>query len=308
MKNFFLILFLTLSLSTGWAQNCDIQLVPIITPSADGNYSPQVSSYLTNRLRVLTSQTTGISGWVSNQFAIAASYDVLDKQIIAGAPRKIVYELSLSLFIVNINDEKIYASYTTNLRGVGDNETKALLSAFKVLSVDNKEIESFVKKGKQKVLDYFDSNYNNIIKSARTLSAMKNYDAAISKLMAVPECCIGYELVLNELKQTYQAFVNQHCSENLAQAKMAWLASPNVDGATVAGVYLSEIYPDANCYGEAMELYKEIQKKIGEQWNFVMRQWDDKIKLEQQHLQAMRDIAIAYAQSQPKEIIKIFWK
>lgn len=308
MKKILLSLFSSFFISLGWSQNCDIQLVPIITPSADGSYHPQVVNFLTNRLRVLTSQSTGISGVVSNQFAIAINYDVIDKQIVAGSPTKIVYDLNLSLYILNINDEKIYASYSKDLKGIGDNETKSLINAFRKLSVDNSEVKAFVQAGKRKVVEYFDANYQNVIRTARTLSAMKDFDAAICKLMAVPECCIGYGAVLEELKHAYQSFVNQHCNENLAQAKMAWLSSPNMDGASIAGVYLSEIYPDAACYSDAMNLYKEIQKQIGEEWRFVMRQWSDNVKLEQQRIDAMREIAIAYAQSQPREITKIFWK
>lgn len=308
MKKLLLSLICYLSISTGWCQNCDIQLVPIITPSADGSHYPQVTNFLTNRLRIITSEPTGISGLVSSQFAIAASYDVIDKQIITGTPTKIVYDLNLSLYILNINDEKIYASYSKELKGVGDNETKSLINAFGKITPDNKGISTFVLTGKRKVVEYFDNNYQNIIRTAQTLSAMKNFDAAISKLMAVPECCIGYEAILKELRKTYQSFVNQHCDENLAQARAAWVASPNADGASIAGVYLSEIYPDAACYQDAINLYKEIQKQMGEEWKFIMKQWNDNVKLEQQRIDAMRDIAIAHAQSQPKEITKIFWK
>ena len=308
MKQIVLLILLGLSVKLGWSQNCDIQLVPIVTPSADGSYYPQVVNFLTNRLRVLTSQSTNTSGLVSDQFAIAVSYDILDKQIIAGSPIKIVYDLNLSLFILNINDEKIYASYSKVLKGVGDNESKSLINAFRKLSIENNDIRLFVQSGRERILDYFDNNYQNIIRTAQTLSAMKNYDAAITKLMAVPECCVGYESVLNELKNTYQNFVNQHCEENLAQAKAAWVASPNIDGASIAGVYLSEIYPDASCFQDAMNLYKEIQRKIGEEWKFVMRQWEDNLKLEQLRINAMREIAIAHVQAKPKETINIFWK
>ena len=107
----------------------------------------------------------------------------------------------------------------------------------------------------------------------------------------------------------YQQFVNQHCNENLAQARAAWIAAPNSEGAATASIYLSEIYPDAACYGNAMELANEIKKQMGEEWKFMMRQWADNISLERQRINALRDISIAYANSQPKtEITNVFWK
>ena len=110
-----------------------------------------------------------------------------------------------------------------------------------------------------------------------------------------------------EMKKIYQQFINQHCAENIAQARAAWYSSPNIDGASVASVFLSEIYPDASCYSDALALYKEIKKKMGEDWKFVMQQYKDSIDLERQRINAMREIGIAYANSQPKEITNIFW-
>ena len=55
-------------------------------------------------------------------------------------------------------------------------------------------------------------------------------------------------------------------------------------------------------------LKKEIKKKLGEDWKFTMKQYQDMIALEQQRINVMRDIAIAYANSRPKENLNIFWK
>ena len=65
------------------AQNCDIVLRPLITQSTneDGSRYPQVVDYLTNRLRVLTSEAGSVGGMENSQFALAFDYDVIDKQI-----------------------------------------------------------------------------------------------------------------------------------------------------------------------------------------------------------------------------------
>mgnify|MGYP003560394503 FL=1 len=58
-----------------------------------------------------------------------------------------------------------------------------------------------------------------------------------------------------------------------------------------------------------MKLANEIKKQMGEEWKFMMRQWADNISLERQRINALRDISIAYANSQPKtEITNVFWK
>ena len=284
------------------AQNCDIVLRPLITQSTneDGSRYPQVVDYLTNRLRVLTSEAGGVGGMENSQFALAFDYDVIDKQIVSGVPTKIVYKVNVSMHIVDLKAQKVYATYSKEMKGIGDNETKALVNTFQKINVSNIEIRNFVQQGKRKIIDYYDNNYQNIIKVAQSLAVMKNFDAAIYNLMLVPECCKGYEAVNKELMKVYQQFVNQHCNENLAQARAAWIAAPNSEGAATASVYLSEIYPDAACYGDAVELADEIKKKMGEELKFMMRQWANNISLERQRINAMRDISIAYANSHPK--------
>ena len=307
MKRLSLICILAMSLLCSFAQDCVIALQPIVTPSTDGNYFPQVESYLTNRLRGLTTSSGGASSLDNNQFALAASYDIVDKQIVGGSPTKVVYNLSVSLFVVDLKTCKIYSSFEIELKGVGDNETKALINSFKPINKGNGNIKNFIADGTRKIIDYYDNNYQKIIAKAKSDAAMKNFDAAIYTLMCIPECSVGYNAALEALPSIYQQFVNQHCSENLAQARAAWYASPNSNGASIAGVYLSEIYPDAACYQEAQLLFQEIRKQMGEEWKFMMKQYDDAISIERQRLDMMRDIAIEYVKNQPKETINIFW-
>ncbi len=290
------------------AQDCNIPITPIVTPTVENEHSVQVEQYLINRLRTLVNNSSSISGIGGNQFAIAASYDILGKSIVSGSTVKIVYDLQVTLFIVDLKGKNIFTSYSTELKGVGDNETKALINVFRRLNINNKEIQDFVSQGRDKIVAHYDKSYPQIISSAKSLAAMKNYEAAISKLMSVPECCKGYAVVYEALKLVYQQFVNQHCNENLAQARAAWVASPNSEGASTAGVFLSEIYPDAACYQDAMALYTEIKKRMGDIWKFEMKRWSDSISLEQQRINAMRDIYIAYANAQTKQEITVFWK
>lgn len=309
MKKFLFSYMLSCMSIFAYAQDCDIPLRPLITQSADGSSYPQVVSYLTNRLRILTSRANSSGAMENSQFALAFCYDVIDKQIVGGAPNKIIYNVSVTMHVVDLKAQKVYASFSSEMKGIGDNETKALINTFQKVNISNSEIKNFLQQGKQKIMDYYDNNYQNIIKGAQAQAAMKNFDAAIHSLMMVPECCKGYEAINKELMNVYQQFVNQHCNENLAQARAAWMAAPNSEGAATASVYLSEIYPDAACYADAMELAGEIKRQMGREWKFMMRQWADNVSLERQRINAMREVSIAYANSQPKtEVTNIFWK
>lgn len=307
MKRLLLICTLGMSLICSYAQDCNISLQPIVIPSSDGNYYAQVESYLTNRLRNLAIAGGENASLVNDQFALVATYDIIDKQIINGSPIKIVYNLSVTLLVADLKTNKIYSSFNTEVKGVGDNETKALVNSLKSINQGNVNIKSFIAEGTKNIIDYYDNNYQDIIKKAESEVAMKNFDAAIYTLMCIPECSEGYGAALETLAIIYQQFVNQHCNENLAQARAAWYASPNSDGASIAGVYLSEIYPDAACYPDAQQLYQEIREQIGEEMKFMLQQYNDAISIERQRLDIMRDIAIEYAKNQPNETVNIFW-
>ena len=92
--------------------------------------------------------------------------------------------------------------------------------------------------------------------------------------------------------------MDQVCVENLAAAKAAWAAEQNSTGAAEAGKYLSEIYPDAKCYGDAEELYKEIKGKVLDDWKFEMKKYNDQVALESQRINAAREIGVAYGNHQ----------
>ena len=141
-----------------YAQDCDIPLRPLVAQSSDGSYYPQVVNYLTNRLRVLTSKAGSIGGMENSQFALAFGYDVIDKQIVSGAPTKIIYNVSISMHVVDLKAQKVYATYSNEMKGIGDNETKALINTFQKVNVSNVEIRNFVQQGKQKIMDYYANN------------------------------------------------------------------------------------------------------------------------------------------------------
>ncbi len=77
MKNILLSLMLCLQ-QPCWSQECDLPLRPLVTQAADGIQHTQVESYLTNRLRLLTSGAGASGGMENAQFALAFGYDVID--------------------------------------------------------------------------------------------------------------------------------------------------------------------------------------------------------------------------------------
>ena len=279
------------------AQDCDIPLRTLVNQSDSEYTSENVADYISNKLRSLVSNSGNMSALENSQFALVFDYNIFDKQIVDGMPTKIIYEISTNYHIIDLKSNNIFASYSQNIKGIGNNEQKALLNTFQKINPNNPQLKTFIQNGKNKIVDFYNKNYKNIIKEAQALASTRQYDNAIYNLMMIPQCCIGYEEALSVMLDVFQQFVDQHCNENLAQARAAWISAPNREGAISASIFLSEIYPEAACYEEAMALANEIKKKMGDEWKFTMKQWDDNVSLERQRIDAMREIGIAYALS-----------
>ena len=111
MKKFAFSFMLFCMSTVVYGQDCDIPLRPLVAQSSDGSYYPQVVNYLTNRLRVLTSKAGSIGGMENSQFALAFGYDVIDKQIVSGAPTKVIYNVSVSMHIVDLKAQiRVFSS------------------------------------------------------------------------------------------------------------------------------------------------------------------------------------------------------
>ena len=55
-----------------------------------------------------------------------------------------------------------------------------------------------------------------------------------------------------------------------------------------------------------MELVAEIKRHMGEEWKFEMKRWNDLMSVEAQQLKFAREIALAFAQNQPQQVVHTF--
>jgi len=248
----------------------------------------------------------GIAGMgYDGQFALTAVAVPLDKDIIPGPPAKIAEKMEFNLYIVDVYNKIIFSSISLNARGLGENETKSYMDAIKRMPVQSKEIAQFVEEGKKKIIQYYDEKAPVMIKKAEALAKQKQYEEALNIISLIPEECKYYDESLKVGVNIYQMYVDNLCNINLAAARQAWAAQQNCTGANLAGEYLAQILPDAACYGEAMELYKEIKAKVLADWKFEMKMYQDGVDLEKQRIQAMRDVGVAYGENQPRNNYRI---
>jgi hypothetical protein len=89
----------------------------------------------------------------------------------------------------------------------------------------------------------------------------------------------------------------------LAQARAAWAASPDADGAREAESYLAQIDPASSSYAAAQSLNAEITKTTKKQWEFEnVQKYNDQVALEKQRINASKQVAIAWAKRRTRVV------
>lgn len=314
-------------------------------------YLPKVMSIpaeakelLHTKLKQIVSNNGLAGSTVNPRFIVTASINVGTKDIIAGPPQMIAQNIQITFFIGDAMENKIFSSATVLLRGIGNNENKAFIDAFKRINSSNQALVSLIAEGKTKIIAYFDSQCDFTLKEAMTLKNQGKYDEAIYKLSLVPEVCQDcYFKCLDTLLFVYQEKIDKDCQVKFQEAKTIWAANSSRQGAEDAAEVISQIDPLASCQPEVEKFIKSVDTKLKAdekaRWEFKMKQYEDQVAKEKEQMRiaeeksirddefrenqavrnleldkirvnAYREIAVEYAKNQPKKMTynNIYWR
>jgi hypothetical protein len=211
---------------------------------------------LSNKLSQIVTHS-GMGGSAYNpRFIITPNITVLTKNMTATAPPMMALTVDITLYIGDGIAGIKYASTSWEAKGVGTNETKAYISALKQINYRNPEIQSFVSEGKNRIIEYYNSKCDFIITSAKSNAERKEYDKALTSLLAVPEVCKEcYDKSQQLTIVVYKLKMENECMEKIQASKVA-KSNNNWDQ---SAALLNGILPDVSCYGEAQTILKEVE-------------------------------------------------
>lgn len=295
---------------TGFAQNTagkqdDLGRVALnaYVPQQIENMPEAARSMLTNKLNQIVTQK-GMGGSPLNpRFIITANIVVMTKDLTPTAPPMTALTLDVTLYIGDGIEGTKFTSTSVTVKGVGTNETKAYIEAIKGIKPADPAIQTFVDNGKNKIVEYYNTKCDFIIKEAKVLESQLKFEEAILKLTSVPEVCAScYNKCMDAAMPIYQKQIDRACKIKLNEANNAWTANQNEEGATNAAAILSTIDPNAACYNEAKGLTAKIGARIKEinnrEWDYVLKEQS----LEGDRIKAARDIGVAYGNGQPNSV------
>jgi len=225
-----------------------------IPPQVEG-LPPAARSLLQNKLsQIALSNGLGADAF-KQRFIITPNISVVSKNITPTAPPMVAVTLDVSFYIGDGIDGTLFSTTTIEVRGAGTNKAKAYISALSRINPHNPDLTSMVEQGKNKIIQYYNTNCEFIKTNAMALAQKKEYDRAISNLVIVPEVCKEcYESSQNLSVKIYNMKMENECSKNIQLASVAEANNNWEDAAN----YLSTILPNVSCYKKAQTMLKSI--------------------------------------------------
>jgi hypothetical protein len=275
--------------------------------SDDASVVPDYAqSYLKDKLnQIATTNGMGMGGNdINGRFFLTAKPVFVNKEMVPSTPATYAMNVDVILYIVDANDKTIFETTTVNVKGAGNTENKAFTQAVRSIKADSPQLKSFLEKGKQKIVAYFNTNCDILLQTAQSLANRNEYGEAyyiIGGIPSVARDCYGRSLTLAE--KIFPQHMEFDCKSKLNEARTIWNASISREGADRAGELLSQINPNAKCFGEAQKLGEEIKARVkqldGREWDlFFKKEYD----LPKANIQATRDIGVAWGNGQPKNV------
>lgn len=248
------------SATTSIAQSYAEQMVPVAVCVPNVGKYASVRSILENKLNIVATEQGMTGSNYSPRFVMYPVISVLDTRRTTNPPVLTLVELQVNVYIADYIDDNRFASTSFILKGGGQSEEKAYMDAVKKIN-NNAELQRFVSEAKSRILNYYNGMCDKMLLEANTMSQNHNYDKAMQILGSIPQASTCFENGQELLQSVYRQYYKHDCASLLQSAK-ACVASRNMHDALL---YISDIYPDCDCYEEARIVYNDVVKYINNQ-------------------------------------------
>lgn len=261
--------------------------------SEDSSIPSRNRAMMLNKLNQISSKN-GMAASAGHRFILTANVQVEGKEITPTAPPMHAVVLSVTIYVGDGVDGKLYASGGQTVKGVGESEVKAYAAALKKINVNDPEFATVVSTGKQRILEYYNSQCDFIIADADADASKGDYDGAMAGLGAVPDVCKDcYVRCAEKIAMYYQMKIDADGKSLLLKAQSVWSADQTIAGADAAASYLSDISPNSSAYADAMRLTARIAETVkanqDREWEYAKKQQEN------EHAQTLASIEAAKA-------------
>lgn len=306
MKNLYFILlalFFSIQIKAQTSNDIGKIALSIVMPEylEDLNES-QLSKLDTKISQIVTSSGISESGY-NNNLVMYPVFAVNETNVVEGGMQNItVVTIDFNLFVKQIDNNILFSTLNKTIKGSGNNKELAINNAISKIAANDADYKSFIEKSKTKIIQYYEAKCSDIIKKSDGFVKTQRYEEALGLLMSVPESVSCYAQVQTKAIDAYKGYQKTFCTKQMQLAKNANATNNFSETLNL----LSEIDPSSPCYQESQLLAKTVEKKVNaeekKQWDFQMKQYNDAVGLEKQRINAIKDIAVSYYNSQQTDI------
>ncbi len=289
----------------GFAQS-DEERVSIyaIVPDNEGIPSEACHNLETKLQHILTDNGIADKGY-AERFVLTAKVDIVSKDIVPSTPARISQKVEVTFMVGDVVENKLYETCSIVVTGVGTNETKAYISAFSNLNPRQEELRDMLTRAKVEIVDYYTYHCDEIVSHAVALGGLDKYDEAIFQLLSVPNVCANcFQQCQTVVQQIYIDKINHEGAMLLNQAKAAWAAQPNSNGASEAASYISQINPQSAAYADVETLLKTMETKLKQdenrEWTLQMKKIESEQAFQNNIVDACKSVGMAWAKRRPR--------
>lgn len=294
------ILLSFLSASALYSQNDQAEWLNIglvMPESYDGLNEAQLDKVSTKVMGILAQNGVSSAG-ISNGIVMYPKFEIYDEsEVSTGMQNLTVVDVTLSLFIKQVDDNAIFASTSRQVRGSGKNRDQALNAAINAIKPNDPKWSEFIGQAKKKMVQYYERMCPRLLAQADQLSKTGKLEEAISMLFNIPKEVNCYEQARSRTIALYQQYINENCNRLILEAKGS-LAQNNYAAAMRA---VEKIDPNSSCFKEADKLIsaaaKEVEDEHLRRWALLKDNYKDILEVEKTRINACRDVAVAYWES-----------
>lgn len=259
------------------------------------NIPNEAKQQLISKLTQIATNYGMVDNGLADRFVLTADVLVSTKDIVPSTPPRVSQKLDIILYVGDVVEDKIFSSVTLPVTGVAQNENKAFINAFQRIPTRSAVLSDWMTETKEKVLDYYESNGEAVLKRAEFLAASGDYDAAIESLLSIPEMTSISSSAHERALVIMQEKIDREGRELYAKAKNLWVVGQDEKAATEALQILSEINIDSKSAADAAELAVSIGRQMNSrqakveaekqrEFDFQMKKYEDDLEIRRQQL------------------------
>jgi len=307
------IVFLVLFCITSFVAlaNGESMSVRVFIPENDG-IPTESRKQLEAKVKQIASNYGLVDDILNDRFYLSANVLTTSRDVVPSTPPRVSLKMDVILYFGDVLEGKLFGSLPISVTGVGQNENKACIQAFKQIPTKSKDMASFFEEMEEEVKGYYTQNGNRIIRDAEILVKQGDYEDAVSLLLSVPDFCgdIAVEAHDAALK-VYDQMINAEGEALFRKADDLWRVKKDERTAIDVIDILSGINPASTAAPKGQTLVKTMEKylstrkateadRLQKDREFKIKQYEDDLELRRQQLKDQTSIERAKADAMGK--------